>query len=530
DEQITLSKKNDVALKEGLIYLNGNPFSNATHLLNLQCFLLAKYKKPEDEDFNEFLRVIIRQNNPKSITYVKPEFISLGTTFRFKENRAWTNFFVLENFLKLENNDEIALTVGALCKRASEYLSIQLQPDPSILDVVIAKIIKKDNQSIRHCFHFFGSEENRQHIHFLSLYDQLLKIIFPVSGLITPNIERKKLNAIFLLVFLIGSNPPLYYIEKNGKTTGTGGAFVTDALLQLLLINAGFPPVRKNYLNLIEVKLLYQYATDNKEAYDNATNCYYESAHLGKANLFFHPHSANEHLTLQETLKKLKFLEYPIDSLNCKMLLPIYMAQIIVLSDAMQTQEFQNYLFNKLDFYGKNFSIFRDKNILSALTGEEKYIIQTCWLGKSGLMYRSSTVKEIVSVFRVFACERFEERDAVLLFLIEKIASFDDFCASLSCNETFFTKGERLAILMSVLPKIKQYADTQNKVNYLLSDEFADESGLTLHARGLLHAAFQPENTPMPLTSICATFQERKQRGVYISFDMLEDLDLSLSF
>ena len=273
------------------IDINKNGIGDSQHLMRLMCYLLALYKKPDNTELKCFFEIITAQNNPFNQKYIPQDF-SITTLFDFSK-RAFVNFLVLHNLLTM-HSDLVILTVGDFITRAEQYLNITLHSDVKYNRMPIATTRKISPSEFKHEFCFLG-RGGRQNINVLfDLYNQLLTIIFSSSHADDSESikieETKRLNAIFLLIFLIGSNPPVY----SKKNACQGGAFITDIMLTLILKSAGFIPIRKNFLNLSEVELLFLYA-DNSQASWLKPIEYYQEACKGLTNKLFHPHSSDEY-------------------------------------------------------------------------------------------------------------------------------------------------------------------------------------------------------------------------------------------
>jgi hypothetical protein len=299
--QVGFSQKNGIILTAAMRALSRtrNNF-NANALIDLMCVILAEYKKNRSRSpqaGTNLHQQLLRQNHPKSPDYQRGNLPS--TLFSAEKDRAILNFLVLHNAL-LQTQDVTAINLGEFCERAARYLDIHLievnEHPAEIIGVHIAKIKKEKGGGYSHRFHGLNAACPDMLFY---IYDQLLDLILRGPS-VTNDEKLKKLNAVFLLTFLIGSNAPMH---RDGAGA-SGGAFVTDVLSQILLLAAGFKPMRKNYLNLTEIQLLYFYATDSKACWDEPVRLYLE-AFEGTANLLFHPISLNEHDALGKFLLQL---------------------------------------------------------------------------------------------------------------------------------------------------------------------------------------------------------------------------------
>lgn len=297
---------------------------------------LVDYKKPADVDANDFYKVIESQNNPFHQNYVENVWnAGINTAFSLDSFRALINFLVLQDVASHPAFREI--TVSEFCVRASQFLNIDLIFSPEIANVKIARIGQEKTGEYRHRLHMLFSKTKKTPMHLFSLYDQLLSIIFNQSD-VTENIEKtndKKLHAIFLLTFLIGSNPPVY-IEKGV----TGGAFVTEIVMQMLLKMAGFKPIRKNFLSLPEIALLSFYGENTLDSWLKPLRCYQASC-AGEVNDLFHPVSDNEHTTLLTYLNQFSVPEN-FDEEQRNDYFAIIMVIKLSLLDSMQSDEYRN--------------------------------------------------------------------------------------------------------------------------------------------------------------------------------------------
>lgn len=194
--------------------------------------------------------------------------------------RSLFNFLTCKHMIE---RGSTSISVADFVKRAAIFAQITL-PEPvlTISPVIIASIGSNNHSSRIEMHHQLGalfheSEETREYLK--TLYTALLNVIYEAS-----NSSKKRITAIFLLAFLVGSNPLLI----NGK----GGAFQADFLLQHLLTSIGEPPVRKNFLGLTEIELLLLLAQDNPIAWEQPEK-EYRAAIKGDSNPLFHPVSAD---------------------------------------------------------------------------------------------------------------------------------------------------------------------------------------------------------------------------------------------
>jgi hypothetical protein len=109
----------------------------------------------------------------------------------------------------------------------------------------------------------------------VNIYTKLLEVIFDEN-----KTKQTRINAIFCLVFLHGSNP--FLINERG------GAFQVDVILLLLLEAIGEKPIRKNFLNITEIFLLLCFSQDDKASWDKPY-LLYQAACQGETNSLFHP-------------------------------------------------------------------------------------------------------------------------------------------------------------------------------------------------------------------------------------------------
>src|SRR3990167_1282763 len=184
----------------------------------------------------------------------------------FCPERMLCNYLVFDQWMLRSNQKVISnndITVKQFITRASEYFEINLTTSQNS-SLYIAGILMTSNYPA-HLLDALKKDQKKLN----ELYQQLLKIIFSDSA----NQQNKKLNAIFLLVFLIGSNPFTY---KIGENNCYGGGFTTDLALQLLLQSAGFKAVRKNPLGLTEISLLHCFANPELDSWFKPLREYHE--------------------------------------------------------------------------------------------------------------------------------------------------------------------------------------------------------------------------------------------------------------
>lgn len=288
--QIEFSKRVDKILDQKACIYMKNPPRSGEALQSFMYDLLAEYKCPTNEKPSDLLNEI---NYPYGSKKIRCNF----TTFYFcngllqslASQRKFINFVTVRNMYATYFSPEksCGISVGELCQRAQSFFGINLTCDDNMQNCFIARIsLEKDsedsqNKFFEHSLSFLECQKEQLY----SLYSQLLKVIYTekTQEIIEAQYKKRQLNAIFLLAFLIGSNPPMFH--------GAGGAFVSDAMLQILLVSAGFPPIPKNFLSLTEIELLFKLANPTQESWDSLQMLYL-SAQQGKTNEIFHPQSA----------------------------------------------------------------------------------------------------------------------------------------------------------------------------------------------------------------------------------------------
>lgn len=290
--QTVLSERIDGILRErGRAFLQNRPKTGA-ELQEFMCDLLAAYKCSEDKQHSEVLAEIKKYD---SLTNGR----NVVTAFSFcemlssveKPQRETINFITTHNMYNTLARRDLKITVREFCEGARFFLGIPIQYSDNIANEQIAAVyFHKDQKSdgnnvFIHSFSFLARSRYGKTLLFF-LYSQLLDVIFYTEKTSQENensYNKRRLNAVFLLAFLIGSNPPLF--------NHTGGAFVTDAMLQILLVSAGFTPVQKNFLSLTEIELLFAFGQPTQKSWDSV-QAHYLAACQGKTNVLFHPQSA----------------------------------------------------------------------------------------------------------------------------------------------------------------------------------------------------------------------------------------------
>lgn len=274
--------------KIGVSHLDAQGVLTGKLLIDFMGQLLFWYQKDagQSEANDHAIKKVITEHND-----LAPSAGCFNTTFGFsregnsKNSRQFFNFVTVKRIYEVAsrrihtNQEEIGLTLGELCARAKKYFGFEFGDfDSAEKSMLVAEIVTMKIRKISQYLHRFkqlSMSVKVGHQAITKLYDALLSIIYGPK-----TTKESQLNAIFLLVFVIGSNPPLY----NGK----GGAFITDFMLQYLLHSTGNKPIQKNFLGLTEVELLLRYSEDDEELW-NSPRMLYQNAMSGETNLLFHP-------------------------------------------------------------------------------------------------------------------------------------------------------------------------------------------------------------------------------------------------
>ncbi len=196
--------------------------------------------------------------------------------YLFGQQRALTNMLATASMFLTDQPCDI--TIVEFVIRANQYFNLDLEivsPDLKSVDPLVASIAIGEGVAIHQICYFFRSNKCCYSEELVSLYTALLNKIFN-----TANDKKTRVNAIFCLVFLFGSNPVLY--------RGTGGAFLTDMLMVSLLYHIGEKPIRKNFLNITEIELLLCFSKDDAASWEKPYQLY-EAACRGETNALFHP-------------------------------------------------------------------------------------------------------------------------------------------------------------------------------------------------------------------------------------------------
>ena len=288
--QIEFSKRVDKILDQKARIFMQNPPQSGEALQAFMCDLLAEYKCPTNKKPSDLLNEINYPYGSKKLSHCSTTFCFCnGLSYAVHSHRKLINFVTVRNMYAAYFSPEksCAISVSEFCQRAQSFFEINLTFDDNMQNCFIARIsLEKDskgsqNKFFEHSLSFLECQKEQLY----SLYSQLLKVIYTekTQDITEEQYKKRQLNAIFLLAFLIGSNPPMFH--------GTGGAFVADAMLQILLVSVGFPSMPKNFLSLTEVELLFKFANPTQESWDSLQMLYL-SAQQGETNEIFHPQSA----------------------------------------------------------------------------------------------------------------------------------------------------------------------------------------------------------------------------------------------
>ena len=187
-----------------------------------------------------------------------------------RSGRELVNFITTANLYKTKNT---RITLRDFITNCEKYFGFSVDIQSKECTGNIAYI---DNDGSNCKIHHLGFIKPDR---LAKLSDFFLKVIYDEA-----KSRDNRLNAIFALVFLYGSTP---HVIQN-KTGLSGGAFATDFLLQYLLVSIGEKPIRKNYLTLTEIELLFLFGQDNQEAWDAPRKYYLAACNNNDSNLLFH--------------------------------------------------------------------------------------------------------------------------------------------------------------------------------------------------------------------------------------------------
>jgi len=270
-------------------------------LYSFLSLVLDKYPRPKSQTSSEdidvintyllthgdiFLKRTSKAYQPKSVNYENEK------TFFSTLTRGLRAPLLLKTFMEL-GKTPINLTCIDLFDRAVKFFnfSIPQKYKKNFGKINNFKIASLKNYTIEEAYQaeidihgrhkkFIDGDILSFHIlSFVKFHDT--PIMIEITDWILYNInntddKHKKINAIFLLVFFVGNNP----ILRNG----TGGAFLTDFLLQYMLYTNDFPLVPKNYLNLLETQLLYYYSKPDEDSWKMPLKHYIDAAYHNKPN------------------------------------------------------------------------------------------------------------------------------------------------------------------------------------------------------------------------------------------------------
>lgn len=264
------------AISEALYQQFHSMTLNAENLFELLITALIEYQQHTIADKKTIRESIITENSAAQKGMMR------CTVFRLDDGvgespRKFSNFLATKRIYEV---GEASITVGELCDHAKKFFGFSLgEFSDEERERLIAKIELSDEGQYEHWFCPLLSDRDQTDSTLNKLYNALLNIIQSTGR---ANLSEK-LNAVFLLVFLIGSNPPLY--------CDRGGAFLTDFMLLYLTRLIGLTPVRKNFLNITEIELLLCFFEPQKSSWEKPAKLYFEAL-TGKTNLLFHPISA----------------------------------------------------------------------------------------------------------------------------------------------------------------------------------------------------------------------------------------------
>ena len=223
--QAVFAKNNNFILFAAVSELQKAKYNfNANTLFELMCSVLAQYKKNRSGSGQEFIDLfnqLFVKNHPNSADYPRGNLPS--TLFSVKNGRGILNFMVLHNAL-VHTKDVTEINLGQFCERAERYLDIHLidakEGVPEIMGVNVAKIKKEIEGGYSHQFHGLNAACPDTLFY---VYDILLDLILR-DPMTMHSEEIKKLHAVFLLTFLIGSNAPMY---RDGEQASGGSVAKT---------------------------------------------------------------------------------------------------------------------------------------------------------------------------------------------------------------------------------------------------------------------------------------------------------------
>lgn len=199
----------------------------------------------------------------------------IGDNF-FGKNRGLTNMLATARMLLVGQSFDI--NFSDFVSRANKYFKLDLKIPSSELTTsnpFIAAASTGEGAATHWLCFLIRSHKDRYAEELVFIYTTLLNKIFDADA-----DKKTKVNAIFCLVFLFGSNPVLRH--------GGGGAFLTDTLLLSLLYQIGEKPIRKNFLNITEIELLLCFSKDDSASWEKPYQLY-EAACRGETNVLFYP-------------------------------------------------------------------------------------------------------------------------------------------------------------------------------------------------------------------------------------------------
>ncbi|MCX7121183.1 MAG: hypothetical protein NTZ67_05365 [Gammaproteobacteria bacterium] len=280
--QVDLRTRVDNILKNNIVKFSEKRPESGEQLEAFMIDLLMQYKAPvecNEPDKMDSFKKALRKNESFRHTFFPLSDSGQRRTLNFiAVNQMHNAYLKYQSFINLDQ----------LCDRAKRFFNLDLSFDSAEPNYVAAIEFNRLKYHYEHQLCFLRCDDGYDQLK--SLYTQLLEIIYGEESTDQTGLEfessKRKINAIFLLSFLIGSNPPMHQ--------DSGGAFVADAMLQILFITAGFPPLRKNFLNLTEIALLVLFSQDSKAAWDIPYHEYNNALKTSEINTLFHPQIKNE--------------------------------------------------------------------------------------------------------------------------------------------------------------------------------------------------------------------------------------------
>jgi|GEM_PF-5509806 len=268
-----------------LLYQNGDRYAQLKFMQNTlnivngmrQSNFFSTERPDTWEKLNFFMEKLMDEYVKIRVVSNKRVFIRtsppMKTTFELSVNsnsRALANCITTANLYKTGNT---YITLLEFITRCEKYFGFSIEIDRSECTDQIAYINNNHSNCKKHELAIMTSRNLARLANFF------LKVIYDET--LT---RDKRLNAIFAFVFLYGSKPHVIY---DGQSM-MGGAFATDFLLQYLLASIGEKPIRKNYLTLTEIELLFLFAQDKQDAWDTPRKWYLKACNNNDSNLLFH--------------------------------------------------------------------------------------------------------------------------------------------------------------------------------------------------------------------------------------------------